>query len=106
MRKILIIGMILIISVLIIGTATNPSYAEYKEWFKANLYKESNASTKLEKSVTGFIADIVSDTGVVREDYKFYSLYKIETEDFNYKVIGIFNNFYVIKDKEIETAEN
>lgn len=96
----------LIIFVLILGTATNPSYAEYKEWFKANLYKEANASTELEKSVTGFIADIVSDAGVVREDYKFYSLYKIETEDFNYKVLGILNNFYILEDAKISTSEN
>ncbi|MBP1924572.1 hypothetical protein J2Z76_000425 [Sedimentibacter acidaminivorans] len=100
MKKILAITTALLVVLFLLGTATNPSYAEYKEWFKANLYKEANASTELEKSVTGFIADIVSDAGVVRKDYKFYSLYKIETEDFNYKVIGIFDNFYVIKDEE------
>lgn len=104
MKKILIIGAVLTLFLLILGAATNPSYSEYKEWYKSQMYEETSASTELQKSFTGFISDLVSDAGVVREDHKLYSLYKIETEDFTYKVLGAFNNFYVLEDIKVTKA--
>lgn len=115
-KRYFIIGVISILFVLILGVATNPSYAEYKEWYKQQAnesykeYKSENnedvvETTHFENSLMGFFADIISDTSVIREDHKFYSLYKIETEDFTYKVLGAFNNFYVLEDEELTKIE-
>ncbi|MDF2881726.1 MAG: hypothetical protein K0R54_2283, partial [Clostridiaceae bacterium] len=109
MKKVLIIGAVLTLFILILGAATNPSYAEYKEWYKQqanDTYKEYKSenneavveTTHFENSLMGFFADMISDTSVIREDHKFYSLYTIDSESFKYKVLGVFNNFYILED--------
>ncbi len=88
---------VLILLISLIGFATNPSYEDYKEWYKAQNYASIETSGKLEKSVMGLVSDFVSDRSVVREDYKIYSLYTMENNNYSYKVIGIFNNFFVLE---------
>ncbi|MDF2881663.1 MAG: hypothetical protein K0R54_2220, partial [Clostridiaceae bacterium] len=36
---------------------------------------------------------------------KFYSLYTIDSESFKYKVLGVFNNFYILEDVTVTKAE-
>ena len=104
MKGIIFLVVILLL-VSLIGFATNPSYEEYKEWYKTQNYEDVEASTRIEKSVVGFVSDLVADTTVVRDDFKIYSLYTMDDNDYNYKVVGAFNNFFVLENKEIETVE-
>lgn len=89
---------IIILIVSLIGFATNPSYEDYKEWYKSKNYEDVNASTKLGQTVVGLVSDFIADSTVVREDYKVCSLYKISSDLYTYKVVGAFNNFFVIED--------
>lgn len=102
--KVLVIIVVLVLLVSLIGFATNPTYEDYKEWYKTQNYEEVEASTKLEKSVVGLVSDFVADSTVVRDDYKIYSMYTVESDDYNYKVIGAFNNFFVMENGKAEEA--
>nr|WP_300091740.1 hypothetical protein [Sedimentibacter sp.] len=101
----IIFSTVILLVVLLIGFSTNPSYEDYKEWYKTESYEEVEASTKIEKSVVGFVSGLVADSTVVREDYKVLSLYTVENDDYTYKVLGIFNNFFVIENDEIPVIE-
>lgn len=103
MKGILSIVVLLLI-VSLIGFATNPTYDEYKEWYKSQNFEETNASSKIEQAVVGMVSDIVADNSVVRDDYKVYSMYTMESEKYDYKVIGAFNNFFVLKNEEAKPA--
>lgn len=99
---VLIVVLVLIVS--LIGFATNPTYEDYKEWYKTENYKDVEASSKLEQSVVGLVSDFVADNTVVRDDYKIYSMYTVERDDYNYKVLGAFNNFFVLENGKVEKA--
>lgn len=101
----IIFSTVILLIVSLIGFSTNPSYEDYKEWYKTESYEEVEASTQIEKSVVGFVSGLVADSTVVREDYKVLSLYTVENDDYTYKVLGIFNNFYVIENDEIPVIE-
>lgn len=92
--------MIVIVVVLVVGLigfSTNPSFDDYKEWYKSKTTQDVQASTEIGKSVVGAVSGIMADASIVREDYKIYSVYTSEVLD-NYKVLGIFNNFFVLDD--------
>jgi hypothetical protein len=101
----IIFSTVILLVVSLIGFSTNPSYEDYKEWNKTQTYEEIEASTQIEKSVVGFVSDLVADSTVVREDYKVLSLYTIENDDSSYKVLGIFNNFFIIDNEEVPVIE-
>jgi hypothetical protein len=101
----IIFSTVILLIVSLIGFSTNPSYEDYKEWNKTQTYEEIEASTQIEKSVVGFVSDLVADSTVVREDYKVLSLYTIENDDSSYKVLGIFNNFFIIDNEEVPVIE-
>ncbi len=101
----IIFSTVILLIVSLIGFSTNPSYEDYKEWNKTQNYEEIEVSTQIEKSVVGFVSDLVADSTVVREDYKVLSLYTIENNDSSYKVLGIFNNFFVIDNEEVPVIE-
>lgn len=101
----IIFSTVILLIVSLIGFSTNPSYEDYKEWNKTQDYEEMGASTQIEKSVVGFVSDLVADSTVVREDYKVLSLYTVENDDSSYKVLGIFNNFFVIDNEEVPVIE-
>lgn len=101
----IIFSTVILLVVSLIGFSTNPSYEDYKEWNKTQTYEEIEASTQIEKSVVGFVSDLVADSTVVREDYKVLSLYTVENDDSSYKVIGIFNNFFIIDNEEVPVIE-
>ncbi|HOH69572.1 MAG TPA: hypothetical protein PLL21_06455 [Sedimentibacter sp.] len=99
--------MIVIVVVLVVGLigfATNPDYDDYKEWYKSKTTQDVEASTDLGKSVVGMVSGLVADASIVREDYKVYSLYTSEVLE-NYRVLGIFNNFFVLGDGSAKAAE-
>lgn len=100
--KRLVLAVVIVFLVSLIGFATNPTYDDYKEWYKTQNYKEVEASTKLEKSVIGVVSNFVADSTVVRDDYKVCSVYTVDNNVYNYKVIGVFNNFFVIKNGKAE----
>lgn len=92
--------MIVIVVVLVVGLigfSTNPSFDDYKEWYKSKTTQDVQASTEIGKSVVGAVSGIMADASIVREDYKIYSVYTSEIID-DYKVLGIFNNFFVLDD--------
>lgn len=92
--------MIVVVIVLVIGLigfSTNPSYDDYKEWYKSKTAQDVEASTEIGKSVVGVVSGLVADASIVREDYKIYSVYTSQALN-NYKVLGIFNNFFVLDD--------
>lgn len=105
MKKYIIIIAIIMLFLTTLGFATNPSYEDYKAWYKEQAqagfknYKSGEETTEFEKSLMNFFAGVIADTSVVREDYKLYSLYKTNSDEHNYKVLGLFNNFFVIKDE-------
>jgi hypothetical protein len=101
----IIFSTVILLIVSLIGFSTNPSYEDYKEWNKTQTYEEIEASTQIEKSVVGFVSDLVADSTVVREDYKVLSLYTVENDDSSYKVLGIFNNFFIIDNEEVPVIE-
>jgi hypothetical protein len=101
----IIFSTVILLVISLIGFSTNPSYEDYKEWNKTQTYEEIEASTQIEKSVVGFVSDLVADSTVVREDYKVLSLYTIENDDSSYKVLGIFNNFFIIDNEEVPVIE-
>lgn len=101
----IIFSTVILLVVSLIGFSTNPSYEDYKEWNKTQTYEEIEASTQIEKSVVGFVSDLVADSTVVREDYKVLSLYTVENDDSSYKVLGIFNNFFIIDNEEVPVIE-
>ena len=100
MKGILSLVVILLI-VSLIGFATNPTYEDYKEWYKSQNYKEVEASTKIEQAVVGLVSNIVADNSVVRDDYKIYSMYTMDNDKYNYKVVGAFNNFFILENEEV-----
>ena len=81
----------------LIGFATNPGYDDYKDWYKSKTAQDVEASTDLGKSIVGMVSGLVADASIVREDYKVYSVYTSEAVE-NYRVLGIFNNFFVLDD--------
>ncbi len=96
MKGIMIVVVVVLV-VGLIGFATNPSYDDYKEWYKSKTAQDVQASTEIGKSVVGAVSGLVADASIVREDYKVYSVYTSEALD-NYRVLGIFNNFFVLDD--------
>lgn len=100
MKGILSLVVILLI-VSLIGFATNPTYEDYKEWYKSQNYKDVEASTKIKQAVVGLVSDIVADSSVVRDDYKIYSMYTMNSDKYNYKVVGAFNNFFILENEEV-----
>lgn len=94
----------LVLLVSLIGFATNPSYEDYKEWYKTQNYENVEAFSKLEQSVVGLVSDFVADSIVVRDDYKVFSLYTMDSDNYNYKVIGVFNNFFVLENEDAEAV--
>ena len=96
MKGIMIV-IVIVLVVGLIGFSTNPSYDDYKEWYKSKTAQDVQASTEIGKSLVGVVSGIMADASIVREDYKVYSLYTSEALD-NYRVLGIFNNFFVLDD--------
>ncbi len=96
MKGIMIVVVVVLV-VGLIGFATNPSYDDYKEWYKSKTAQDVQALTEIGKSVVGAVSGLVADASIVREDYKVYSVYTSEALD-NYRVLGIFNNFFVLDD--------
>jgi hypothetical protein len=99
MKGIMIVVVIVLV-VGLVGFATNPNYDDYKEWYKSKAAQDVEASTEIGKSVVGVVSGLVADASVVREDYKVYSVYTSEALS-NYKVLGIFNNFFVLNDGKV-----
>lgn len=99
MKGIMIVVVIVLV-VGLVGFATNPNYDDYKEWYKSKAADDVEASTEIGKSVVGVVSGLVADASVVREDYKVYSVYTSEALS-NYKVLGIFNNFFVLNDGKV-----
>ena len=99
MKGIMIVVVIVLV-VGLVGFATNPNYDDYKEWYKSKAADDVEASTEIGKSVVGVVSGLVADASVVREDYKVYSVYTSEDLS-NYKVLGIFNNFFVLNDGKV-----
>lgn len=110
MRKKTIYIILILGLVMTLGYVTNPTYANYKEWFNQQAqeqYKEYKLknnedvveTTQLENSLMGFFANLISGTSIIREDHKIYSLYTMEGDEYDYKVLGMFNNFFVLKDE-------
>jgi|LAHS01.1.fsa_nt_gb hypothetical protein len=95
----IVIAIVLVVG--LIGFSTNPSYEDYKEWYKSKLSGDAEASTEIGKSVVGVVSGFIADVSVMREDYKVYSLYTSEAVD-NYRVLGIFNNFFILNDGKIK----
>lgn len=98
MKKASLIIIVTLIILMVVSFSTNPGYNDYKEWFKYQVYEDMSDKSELEKSFYGFFADVISDAAVVRKDYKFYSLYTIDTDELQFKVLGLFNNFIVLDD--------
>lgn len=96
MKKIMIL-LAIIFLVGLIGFSTNPDYEDYKEWYKSKSAQDVEASTEIGKSVVGVVSGLVADASIVREDYKVYSVYRSQAVE-NYRVLGIFNNFFVLDD--------
>jgi hypothetical protein len=103
MKGIMIV-IVLVLVVGLIGFATNPSYDDYKEWYKSKATEDVQASTEIGKSVVSVVSGFVADASIVREDYKVYSLYTSEAVD-NYRVLGIFNNFFVLDDVKAKDVQ-
>ncbi|HKM02122.1 MAG TPA: hypothetical protein VJ083_08745 [Sedimentibacter sp.] len=99
MKGIMIVVVIVLV-VGLVGFATNPNYDDYKEWYKSKAAQDVEASTEIGKSVVGVVSGLVADASVMREDYKVYSVYTSEALS-NYKVLGIFNNFFVLNDGKV-----
>lgn len=99
MKGILSIVTILLI-VALIGFSTNPSYEDYKEWYKTQNVRDFEASTKIKQAVVGLVSDFVADNAVVRDDYKVCSLYTLNSDEINYKVVGAFNNFFILENEQ------
>lgn len=99
MKGIMIVVVIVLV-VGLVGFATNPNYDDYKEWYKSKAAQDVEASTEIGKSVVGVVSGLVADASVAREDYKVYSVYTSEALS-NYKVLGIFNNFFVLNDGKV-----
>jgi hypothetical protein len=108
MRRNIIIVILILIVIMILGAATNPSYGDYKEWYKQQAqegfieYKEGKKTTNFEKSIMNFMLEMIADASVIREDYKFYSIYKIESDEYDYIVLGMFNNFFILDNTQID----
>lgn len=104
MGKNLVIIALLLALVVMYGSSTNPGYEDYKTWVKEEVKKDyavkagKTETSKLEDSLSGFVVDIALDSKVIIEDRNVYSLYtlKDENEDEDFKVLGVFNNFYVL----------
>ncbi|NLB34112.1 MAG: DUF4359 domain-containing protein [Tissierellia bacterium] len=94
------IVLVIVLVVGLVGFATNPNYDDYKEWYKSKAAQDVEASTEIGKSVVGVVSGLVADASVMREDYKVYSVYTSEALS-NYKVLGIFNNFFVLNDGKV-----
>ncbi len=95
--KAIMIVIVLVLVLGLIGFATNPGYDDYKDWYKSKTAQDVEASTNLGKSIVGMVSGLVADASIVREDYKVYSVYTSEAVE-NYRVLGIFNNFFVLDD--------
>ncbi|MGB4438752.1 MAG: hypothetical protein WBJ13_05890, partial [Sedimentibacter sp.] len=95
---------VLVLIVSLIGFSTNPSYEDFKEWFKVQSYEDVETSTEIEKTIVGFVSGIAADSSVVRDDRKVYSLYTMNSKENNYRVLGIFNNFFILEDEEVLNA--
>lgn len=95
--KAIMIVIVLVLVLGLIGFATNPGYDDYKDWYKSKTAQDVEASTDLGKSIVGMVSGLVADASIVREDYKVYSVYTSEAVE-NYRVLGIFNNFFVLDD--------
>lgn len=85
---------VLLIILLVASFITNPSYDDYKNWFSDEIATEIGSTTELEKTIAGWFTDIASDASIERKDYKLFSIYETEVGDYQYKVIGVFNNFF------------
>lgn len=100
MKGIMIV-IVIVLVVGLIGFSTNPSYDDYKEWYKSKSAQDVEASTEIGKSVVSVVSGFVADASIVREDYKVYSLYTSQALD-NYRVLGIFNNFFILDDGKVK----
>lgn len=92
---------VILLIVSLIGFSTNPTYEDYKEWYKSQNFEDTEASTKIEQAVVGLVSDIVADSTVVRDDYKIYSMYTMDNDNYYYKVVGAFNNFFILENEEV-----
>ena len=103
MKGIMIV-IVIVLVVGLIGFSTNPGYEDYKEWYKSKTVQDVEASTEIGKSVVGMVSGLVADASIVREDYKICSIYTSEAVP-NYRVLGIFNNFFVLNDGMTKDAQ-
>lgn len=55
MKGIMIVVVIVLV-VELIGFSTNPSYKDYKEWYKSKTNQNVKASTEIGKSVVGVVS--------------------------------------------------
>jgi hypothetical protein len=99
----LMITLVILLVVGLIGFATNPSFDDYKEWYKSETAQDVEASSEIGKSLVGVVSGLVADASVERKDFKIFSLYTSEALD-DYRVLGIFNNFFVLNDGKAENA--
>lgn len=99
---IIVVAIILVIG--LIGFSTNPSYDDYKDWYKSKTSEDVEASTEIGKTVVGMVSGLVADASIVREDHKIYSVYTSEALD-DYRVLGIFNNFFVLNDGKAKNVQ-
>ncbi len=88
--------LIILLGLLVFAAMSNPSKEQFLTW-SLDQVKE-NAETEFEKLLGNTIARPLLDLTTTREDKVFYSIYSVEKTDTTIKYLGIFNNFYKLKD--------
>lgn len=104
--KIIIIFTLIVLGLFsLVAFLTNPPLEDYHKWSKTECYKEIKESTKIEDSVAVFLDGFNCDSVIVRDDFKFCSIYRVKDKDHYYMVLGAFKHFYVLNKKLSDQEE-
>lgn len=89
----------------LVAFTTNPSLEDFDKWGKSERYEAMKESTEVEESVAVFMDGFKCDYVITRDDFTFYSLYRVKDHNHYYRVMGMFRHFFVLNEKLSDQGE-
>jgi len=86
--------LIIILAIIILLVASNPSKDEFVEWFTIQIEKDANSLTEI---LSKTIGRPLINAYTTRNDYTIFSFYTLTSPEEEIKYLGLFKQFIKIK---------
>lgn len=88
---------ILLIALAFIAMETNPTTEQYTTWLKNDYIPSVTGNEAITEVFAQIVGPTVLKESTITKDYVFFSIYEIHLGQDTTKLIGAFNNFFILQ---------